>query len=200
MTLKQHLARGLLRLCGWRLQDGVPDSPSYVLIAAPHTSNWDFPWMLLSAWGLGLRIHWIGKHTLFKPPFNGIMRRLGGFPVRRDSGQNMVDQAVTLLRERESLILTVPPEGSRSYRPYWRSGFYHIARLAEVPIVLSYLDYGHRRCGVGPAILPSGDLRADMARIRAFYADFRGKYPDQSGPIRLREEAPLDAAPGAPDS
>ncbi len=116
------------------------------------------------------------------------MRRLGGIPIVRHRRENMVHQMASALRETESLALTVPAEGTRGYVPHWRSGFYHIARSADVPIVMGFLDYARRRGGFGPALYTSGDIRNDMDEIRKFYADKVGKYPDQFGEVRLKEE------------
>jgi len=144
--------------------------------------------MKLMAWGLELPVAWLGKHTLFKPPFGGIMRTLGGIAVDRRSNQNLVEQVAASFAAGQAIALAIPAEGTRSATPYWRSGFYHIATAAKVPIVLSFLDYGARRGGIGLSLMPSGDLVADMDRIRAAYEGIKGKYPELSGPIRLREE------------
>ena len=178
----------VLRLCGWRLEGQAPSTRQCVMIAAPHTSNWDFIWMKLMAWALDMPVNWLGKHTLFKPPFGPIMRSLGGVPVDRRGSQNLVEQIADRFAEGEAMTLGIPAEGTRSATPYWRSGFYHIAASAKVPIVLSYLDYGNRRGGIGISLTPSGDLVADMNKIRAAYEGMQGKFPELSGPIRLREE------------
>lgn len=174
----------------------MPASPRYVLIAAPHTSNWDFVFMLAMAWSLQVRLHWMGKASLFAPPLGGLFRALGGLPAHRDLRSNLVDQSVARFAERPDLVLAVPAEGTRGRGSNWRSGFYHIARLAEVPIVLGYLDYARRRGGLGPELRPSGDVRADMDRIRAFYADKVGRHPSKFTEPRLAEES-AEAAPAA---
>jgi 1-acyl-sn-glycerol-3-phosphate acyltransferase len=130
----------------------------------------------------------MGKHTLFRGPMGTVMRALGGIPVRRDRVGGLVAQMVEAFERNPSLVLTVPPEGTRTYVPYWKSGFYQIARAAQVPIVLGYLDYERRCGGLGPALLATDDIRADMDEIRAFYSDKRGLYPDRFGEIRLKEE------------
>lgn len=196
MSLRRSIARLLLRLCGWNLEGDAPGLDRYVVIAAPHTSNWDFVWMILMATGLGVRISWFGKHTLFSWPFGPIMRRLGGIAIERDSGQDYVSQTAELFARAERLVLAVPAEGSRGHREYWRSGFYYIAKAAQVPVVFSYLDYGARRGGFGPSMLPGADVKQDMDVVRAFYAPMRGKYPALSGPIRLKNESPVDSEPG----
>ena len=186
--LLSWFGRSTLGLLGWRITGTRPVQTHFVLVTAPHTSNWDFPLMLLYGMALGIRPTWVGKHTLFRPPFGALMRALGGIPVRRDAAHQMVDQLVDQFRARDSLALIVPPEGSRSLRPYWKSGFYFIAREAGVPVVMSYLDFSRKEGGIGPSFIPGADLGADMDRLRAFYADKRGLYPQNQGPVRLRQE------------
>ncbi len=140
------------------------------------------------AWALGWHINWLGKHTLFSGPAGPIMRAWGGVPVDRRSKQDLVSQVVERFNAGEQIALAIPAEGTRSYSKYWRSGFYHIAKGANVPIVLSFLDYERRTGGVGPAITATGDVAADMEKIRAFYLGMAGKYPNLSGPPYLREE------------
>jgi 1-acyl-sn-glycerol-3-phosphate acyltransferase len=164
-----------------------------VLIAAPHTSNWDLAYLLAISWVVGVRVSWMGKHTLFRGPMGPVMRALGGVPVRRDRRNDLVAQMTAAFAQHPSLVLTVPAEGTRSYAPRWKSGFYRIAQAAEVPIVLGFLDYARRRGGFGPTISPSGDVKRDMDRIRAFYADKVARHPDCFGPIELAAE---DAAHG----
>lgn len=183
------LATVLLRLGGWRVEGEPPAVDKCVVIAAPHTTNWDFVWVLAFAAYYRIRIRWVGKHTLFRPPFGWLMRKLGGIPVRRDRRESFVNQMAALFRRDEPLRLVVAVEGSRSHGASWKSGFYHIARTAGVPIAMSYLDYEKRRGGFGPLLRPTGDVRGDMDQIRAFYADKRGKYPEKAGPIRLVEES-----------
>jgi 1-acyl-sn-glycerol-3-phosphate acyltransferase len=140
------------------------------------------------AWVLDVQISWMGKHVLFGPPLGWLMRRLGGIPVVRNRRDNLVSELTKLFDRSDDLALVVPAEGTRGYVPNWKSGFYHIARAANVPIVLGYLDYARRRGGFGPALYATGDVSADMDEIRDFYADKIGKYPDQFGEIRLKEE------------
>lgn len=186
--VRRLLARVFLRLSGWK-PDGVrPDAPQFVLIAAPHTSNWDFPYLLVFAAYYELKISWIGKGTLFRWPFAGLMRALGGVPVRRDKRENLVAAMARLFDKHANLGLVVPAEGSRGLVDYWKSGFYHIATTANVPIVLSYLDYSKKTGGFGPSFVPSGNVGKDMDFIRAFYKGRLGKYPALFGQVRLREE------------
>ena len=194
--VKRAVARLVLWLGGWRPDGAAPREPRYVLIAAPHTSNWDFIWVLAFAWALEVDIRWVGKEEMFRWPFGGLMRWLGGIPVRRKARANQVEQLAERLRAAEALVLVVPVEGTRAWVPRWKSGFYHVARAAGVPIVLGFLDYGRKLGGFGPAIRPSGDVRRDMERIRTFYRDVQGKYPQCTGRILLAEETD-DAEPAA---
>lgn len=184
----ERVARGFLRLAGWQAEGAKPHLRRFVMIGAPHTSNWDFVFMLALAAVLDVKITWLGKHALFRPPFGRLMRRLGGIPVVRHRRENMVARMAHVFETRESLALALSAEGTRRYTPHWKSGFYHIARAANVPIVLGYLDYARRRGGFGPAILPTGDIRSDMDEIRDFYADKTAKHPDWVSEVRLKEE------------
>jgi 1-acyl-sn-glycerol-3-phosphate acyltransferase len=186
--IKASLARAFLGLSGWAFEGGLPASRRYVLIAAPHTSNWDFVYMIAMAWTLGVRLSWMGKASLFGPLLGWLFRALGGIPIRRDQRSSVVEQSAARFAATDELILAVPAEGTRGRAATWRSGFYRIARLADVPIVLGYLDYARKRGGLGPEIRPSGDLKADMDRIRTFYADKVGRFPDQFTEPRLEEE------------
>ncbi len=187
MKIRRALARTFLRLSGWSLEGKLPTARGYVLIAAPHTTNWDLLYFLACAWAFGINPSWMGKRTLFRGPLGPVMRVLGGIPVERARAGGLVGQMALTFVRWPDLVLTVPPEGTRSRAPFWKSGFYQIALAAKVPIALGFLDYGRRCGGVGPAIVPS-DLRADMDAIRAFYADKRGRYPERFGDVRLREE------------
>ena len=186
--MKKTLARWTLRLFGWKLEGARPTEPSYVLIAAPHTSNWDFPMMLLFAAAFEMKVTWMAKHSLFWPPLGWLMRAMGGMPITRHRNRNTVDTMVDAFREQAELVLVVPTEGTRARAEYWKSGFYHIARRAAVPIVPSFLDFGSKRGGFGPPMVPTGEVIADMDYFREFYRGMRGKFPELFGPIRLREE------------
>ena len=190
--LKRRLGQLFLSLTGWAPEgDVLPER--CVLIAAPHTSNWDLAYLLALTWVVGVRISWMGKHTLFRGPLGPVMRALGGIPVRRDRRGDLVAQMAAAFAQSPSLVLTVPAEGTRRYAPRWKSGFYRIAQAAEVPIVLGYLDYARRRGGFGPHVSATGDVKRDMDRIRAFYADKVARHPECFGPIELEAE---DAAHG----
>ena len=187
--MKYWLGRFYLWLFGWKLGGQKPPFKKYLILAAPHTSNWDVPVMLSMSYVYGIRVSWIGKHTLFRGPLGPLMRWIGGVPVDRRSRNNAVQQMVDEFDKRDSLALMITPEGTRSRAEYWKSGFYHIATEANVPIVLGLLDFKKRVGGLFEAVIPSGDICADMDRIRAFYTDASGKYPQDFGPVRLREES-----------
>jgi 1-acyl-sn-glycerol-3-phosphate acyltransferase len=191
--LTRLIGRLFLRAFGWRVAGGLPSCRHAVVVAAPHTSNWDLPFMLAVAYTLGVKPSWLGKRELFRWPFGWALRRLGGLPVDRSARQGLVGQAVARFAEVDELFLVIPPSGTRARASHWRSGFYHVARGAGVPIVCAYLDYRERVGGIGLALSPSGSVRADMDRIRAFYASKQGKYPAQTTPVRLLEEE-TDAA------
>ena len=187
--MKQDLAKKLLASAGWTVEGVAPAAKKYVFIAAPHTSNWDFPLMMAAAVAFGMDIHWFGKQQLFDGPMGPLYRALGGIPVDRSKTSNMVDRMAELFSTRDELALVVPAEGTRGKKEYWKSGFYHMARTAKVPIVCGYLDYARKRGGFGHAFEPSGDVARDMDGVRAFYADKVGKYPECFGPVRLRDES-----------
>jgi len=186
--LKRMIGHAFLKAAGWKVRGDRPATDRYVIIAAPHTSNWDMPFMLAFAFVYDIPVRWMGKHTLFEPPFGRFMKMLGGMPIIRQRPGGVVGQMIEAFEENDSLVLMVPAEGTRSYVDYWKSGFYHIALGAEVPVVLSYLDFGRKEGGIGPALEMSGDVHADMDRIRAFYAGKTGLKPENVGVIRLREE------------
>jgi 1-acyl-sn-glycerol-3-phosphate acyltransferase len=180
-TLLRGFSLAFLRLAGWRIEGALPAHASKaVLIAAPHTSNWDLPYTLMVAFALRLNVYWMGKQSIFKPPFRGVMRWLGGIPVNREQSTNLVAASVAAIQTADGpLQLIVPPEGTRSKTRYWKTGFYHIAVGAQVPIVMAYMDYHDKRSGLGPVFVPTGDVDADMAAIKAFYAPFKGKNAGQ---------------------
>ena len=187
-----RLARGLgrlyLRLTGWRVEGRIPDTARAVVIAAPHTSNWDLPIMLAVSYVLGIRPAWLGKKELFRWPFGGVMRWLGGLPIDRRVRQNHVQQAVAAFATADRLFLVIPPSGTRSRATHWKSGFYYIARGARVPIMCAFLDYRRKVGGIGPVLMASSSVVADMAEIRDFYTGITGRYPELQTPVRLLEE------------
>ena len=189
----QQAARFLLPLVGWSVEGDLPDVPQFVLVVAPHTSNWDVPVGLLCAYALGLLFPWpygvMVKAPVFRWPLVGpLMRWLGGIPIDRSAPNNVVDQMADAFQQHERLMLAITPEGTRKKTAYWKSGFYHIALKARVPIVLAYLDYARRVGGLGPTIWPSGDADADLELIRDFYAGVTAKFPHQFGEVRFKRQ------------
>lgn len=161
------------------------------MIAAPHTSNWDFPLTLAIARVTGVKIRWLGKDALFKGPMGPVMRWLGGVSIDRSAPNGMVATLAAEFANHDDLVLVVPAEGTRSRTEYWKSGFYRIAQAADVPIVCAYVDRATRSGGFGPVFRPSGDVRADMDLIREFYRDKVGLKPGGKSEPRLREEDPV---------
>ena len=175
----------LMKLTGWKKSGSLPDVPQYIIVVAPHTSNWDLFYGIIVAFSLGLDARFMAKSELFRPPFGPIMKWLGGMPIDRSSHEHTVDQVVRIFREGGRLALAIAPEGTRSRAKYWKSGFYHIAAGAGVPIQLGYLDYPSKTGGAGPLIIPTGDIDGDMALIRDFYRGVSGRFTDKAGPVSL---------------
>ena len=180
-TALRHASIGFMKLAGWRIEGELPaHARKCVLIAAPHTSNWDLPYTLMAAFALHLNIYWMGKSSIFKPPFGAVMRWLGGIAVEREHSNNLVAASIAALKTAVGPTqLVVPPEGTRSKTRRWRTGFYYIALGAELPILLAFMDYKQKRVGLGPLFQPSGDIERDMAAIKAYYAPLRGKNAQQ---------------------
>jgi 1-acyl-sn-glycerol-3-phosphate acyltransferase len=187
----QSFARFVLKLLGWKTIGKAPDVPRFVIIAAPHTSNWDFLYALLLSADLGMRVKWVGKDTLFRFPFGGIMRALGGIGVDRSERHNYVDNIVHLLKNSERLGLIIPAEGTRSKTSRWKTGFYYIALGAQVPIVCGFVDYTKKEGGIGLTFIPSGDLSEDVQKLRNFYTGIQGKHPEQTSVIDFGENKPV---------
>ena len=182
------LVKHLVKLAGWRTHVVPPGTSSYVLIGAPHTTNWDLLMALILVVVEGIPMRIMGKDTLFRWPLGIFMRAIGAIPVNRRERTSMVDQIAKKFTENSDLIIAISPEGTRSKVQYWRSGFYYIALKAQVPIVMAYLDYANKVVGVGPSIKPSGDIDADFEIIREFYSQKIGKYPHKQGPIELAKK------------
>ena len=179
-TLVRWFSIVFLWINGWRTQGALPAAPKMVMIAAPHTSNWDLPYMLFTAFVLRAKLYWMGKEAIFRWPFRGLFKWLGGIPIDRSTSNNVVDQSIAHFAKSDRLILTVPPAGTRKRVLNWKTGFYHIANGAGVPIVMGFLDYKKKIGGIGPVLQPTGDIEADMNAIRTFYQDISGKYPLKS--------------------
>lgn len=193
MTLLARLWLALWRWSAAPAPEPVPDR--CVMIAAPHTSNWDLPYMLATAILADVNLQFMIKHSVFIGPFGWLLRRMGGIPIVRHEKRSMVQQMVDRFNEAPELALSVPPEGTRKRMPFWKSGFYRIALEAKVPLMLGYLDYGTKRGSFGRPLYLTGDVKRDMDEIRAYYADKRGLNHENFGPIVLESE--LEPAPQA---
>ena len=180
-TLLRSFSIHFLRLTGWQVEGALPSGArKSVLIAAPHTSNWDLPYTLMLAFVLRLNVYWMGKASLFRWPFGPVMRWLGGIAVDRSRSGNLVSaSAAALVAADGPTQLVVPPEGTRGKTRQWKTGFYYIALEARVPIVLAFVDYECKVGGLGPLFTPTGDIERDMAEIKLFYAPIKGKRPTQ---------------------
>ena len=169
------LCRWFYTSCGWRVAGEIPDAPKLVVIVAPHSTNWDVIWGLLLKVGLRLDIRFIGKRQAFFWPLGSLLRSFGGIPIDRSAAHGVVGEMAGLFAQQERLWLALAPEGTRKKVQKWKSGFWHIARKAGVPILPAYFHYPQRTIGFGPLFHPSDDLDADMAKIREFYRPWQGK-------------------------
>lgn len=190
--LAQRVARWCLQVCGWRLVGTPPDVPRCVIIFAPHTSNWDFPLLLAVRFAFGRRVTYLAKDSLFRFPIAGLLRATGALAVERSERHALVDQLVAEFRRCDELWLAMSPEGTRSRTDRWKSGFYHIAREARVPLLLAFIDARTRECGLGELLDLSGDMDEDMERLRAFYSAKQGIVPERTSDVRLRPASDED--------
>ena len=166
------LSSKVLQLKGWELDfEASKNVHKCVIIGAPHTSNWDLPYALMLAFSQELPIYWMGKKEIFRPPFRGLMMWLGGIPIDRSASHNVVGQAAEQLHNADQLFMVIAPEGTRSKVEEWKSGFYHIAHQAQVPILPAYFDITRRKAGIYRCFYTSGDADKDIAEIKALYGD-----------------------------
>ena len=170
-----------LRLAGWKLKGRPPSARKFVVIAYPHTSNWDFPLGLSACIIFRMKIYWLGKDSLFRGPAGPIMKWLGGIPIDRSKAQDFVKQAIETFDQSDEMVIAVAPEGTRSAVKKWKTGFYHIATGAKVPIVPGYFDYANKELGFLESFYPGGDIDKDIPAIKAVYGTVQGKNADQSG-------------------
>jgi len=185
-TLTQRLARSMLAASGWKPVLVPPPGPKGVLVVYPHTSNWDFIVGVLYKIGVGLPVRWIGKDTLFRWPLRWFFVRLGGIPINRRERSGLVAAMLAEFGRQDWMWLAVAPEGTRSRTDHWKSGFYRIAVEGRLPVGLGYIDYPTRTLGIDTYLELTGDPERDLERIRAFYADKRGRRPENAGDIALR--------------
>lgn len=176
----------ILKLLGWRVAGPKPSEKKYIIIVGGHTSNWDAFILFVGAAHVNCRIYWMGKSTLFKGLFGRLMYMLNGVPIDRSAHHGVVSQMVELFNSHDELVLLITPEATRSCRPHWKTGFYHIAQQARVPVCLGYINYDQNVCGFGPMLSPSGDIEKDFDTIRDFYLKVTvPKHPENFGPIAL---------------
>jgi len=168
----------ILKLLGWTLDNQCPKLDRYVLIGYPHTSNWDFMFGMLAKWAMQMPLNWVGKHSMFFWPLKSMLIAMGGIPLNRERSTGFIQKNIDLFNEREHFILGLMPEGTRSKTDHWKTGFYHIAHGANVPITLAYMDYKNKIIGIGKTIETSGDLHADFEVIKDFYKDKIGYNPE----------------------
>ena len=175
----KYISLQLLKLFGWQLETILPLEKKYIIIGAPHTSNWDFPLALAMAFVYRFEMHWMGKDSLFSGWRGPVMRWLGGIPINRATRNNVVADTIALFKTKERLIVAIPPEGTRSKVDRWKTGFYYIALGAGVPISLAFLDYQRKIGGFLSTFTPTGDVEKDIAAIRACYIGISGKYAEK---------------------
>jgi 1-acyl-sn-glycerol-3-phosphate acyltransferase len=170
-TFTRKLGLWMLRLLGWKLEGKFPDVPKAVMVAAPHTSNWDGAITLATVLALRLDIHWMGKDSMFRWPFGRLLRWMGGIPVNRSTGRGLVQTTIEQFAGKPRYLVLISPEGTRSATREWKTGFYKIAHGAGVPIVLAYIDFSRKVVGFGPLMQTGDDMARDIRFIRAFYDD-----------------------------
>ena len=184
-TILFGIAMFFLKILGWKKVGSLPDTSKYVIVIAPHTSNWDVFYGVILTFAFKLDVYFMAKKELFQWPFGPIVKLLGGMPIDRSASGNTVDHVIRKYAEHERLVIAIAPEGTRSKEKYWKTGFYHIAAGARVPILLGYLDYATKTGGAGPLIMPSGVIEKDMQTIGKFYGTVTGKYADKTGPVSI---------------
>jgi 1-acyl-sn-glycerol-3-phosphate acyltransferase len=182
----QRLCLGLLSLFGWRAVCVPQPEPKGIILVYPHTSNWDFMIGILFRYGCGLRAHWMAKHSAFRWPLGPLLRFMGGTPIDRRKARGTIDAMVEAYRHSDWLWLAITPEGTRSHTDHWKSGFYRIAVAADVPCALACIDWATKTISMDTYVRFTGDIEADLAMLRDFYAGKRGLHPEQEGNIRFR--------------
>lgn len=181
------ILRGMFRLAsrllGWRVEGSLPELPKFVLLGAPHTSNWDFMLFLALAFHLQADVRYMGKAELFRSPIGGFFRYCGGYPVERNKSQGLVEQMAGIMQESERFILVIAPEGTRHKVREWKTGFYHIARRANAPVVAAFIDGINKICSIGPTFQLTDNLESDLKSIQSFYAGKVGVHPHKTSEL-----------------
>ncbi len=188
-SFKKKCALKFLRLFKWRVHAPPLPGPRGVLIFYPHTSNWDFPLTMLAKWSMGMEVRWLVKDSLFGGIFGKIwgpiLRSWGGEPIERDANAGNIEKLAARFHAADQFWLALSPEGTRKFRPTWRSGFYHIALAAKVPVALGFIDYARKECGIAGYYTLTGDKEADMQGISVVYEGMRGLHHQLAAPIKL---------------
>ena len=193
--IKYWIGRVFMALTGWNVSGELPTDKKFVLIGAPHTTNWDFFLGLATIFIFRLKARWLAKDTIFIWPLGVLLRALGGIAIDRQHPNGVVGQMVNALTESDQQVILLAPSGTRKKMPHWRSGFYHIALQANVPIVCGYVDFKDKEVHLGLSLLPTGDAKKDMDRIRDYYKGVHAKYPEMETPVRLAEERVDEPSP-----
>lgn len=182
----KRISQLILKLLGWQLKFQLPKSKKYVLIVYPHTSNWDFIFGMLAKWAMEMPLNWVAKHSMFWGPFRPLFIAMGGVPINRDKSIRFIQQNIDLFNSREQFSLGLMPEGTRAKTKVFKTGFYHIANGANVPIVLVYLDYKNKIVGTAKVITPSGDIERDFLIIKECYKNITGYNPKNQGDLKIK--------------
>ena len=176
----KKLASFIFHSLGWKSVGEVPsDIKKYIIIGAPHTSNWDFFYGILFFLMKGIPLKFFIKKEWYFFPFNILLKSLGGIPVDRSKKENLTDQIADFFNQHEKLAILITPEGTRSYNPKWKKGFYYISQKTKAPIVLGYIDYEKKIGGFGPVFNITDDVEKDLETIKNFYKDKKGKFPEK---------------------
>lgn len=178
----------MMRLRGWSFHGQTPTERKYIILGAPHTSNWDFILTMGLIYHFRVPLRYMIKDSVFKPPFGGVMRSLGGIPIDRSQHNNVVDSTIAAFQREPEIVLGILPEGTRKYVPYWKSGFYHIAHGAGVPLYLATVDGVKKRVTLAGRVETTGDIVADMKRIAVYYEGISGVVPEKGSPVRVRAQ------------
>ena len=181
----QRLAQLILKIGGWTPVGDLPTHKKIVFIVAPHTSNWDGLWLMVYKVAVRIEVHFLAKHTLFWWPLGSILRALGAMPLDRSISASTVRQVVDAFAKRDQFWFALSPEGTRKWQPYWKTGFHRIAKSANVPLVLVFIDYKKKQMGFGVTLPRGQSIEQDLQAIKEFYAPFVGRHPERQGPIEF---------------
>lgn len=178
--IAKFLSQLIFKVTGWQVKGQIPrEVKKSIMIAAPHTSNWDLLYARCAFYIMGVDLRYTIKKEAMVGPLGWLLKHLGALPVDRSKNNSLVQGMIDILNNSEEMVIMVTPEGTRKYQPRWRKGFYYAAVGAHVPIVLGYLDYAKKEAGVGPIFYPTGDVEADIEEIKKFYRTKTAKYPEK---------------------